>query len=60
MSSLKIKEKNKKSMCFFKVKFYDYVLWKNYLSVIGIISSIITLLSFFVTADKIGFISVKK
>ena len=60
MSSLKIKEKNTKSMCFFKVKFYDYVLWKNYLSVIGIISSIITLLSFFVTADKIGFISVKK
>ena len=37
---------------FSKVKFYDYILWKNYLSVLGIISSIVTLISFFATAQS--------
>ena len=37
---------------FSKVKFYDYVLWKNYLSVLGIMSSIVTLISFFATAQS--------
>lgn len=36
---------------FSKVKLYDYILWKNYLSVIGIVSSIVTILSFFITAQ---------
>lgn len=38
---------------FSRVKFYDIVLWKNYLAVIGTISSIVTIVSFFVTAQKL-------
>lgn len=34
-----------------KVKFYDNILWRNYLSVLGVVSSIVTLISFFVTAQ---------
>lgn len=33
-----------------KVKFYDKTLWSKYLSFLGIISSIVTLVSFFITA----------
>ena len=40
---------------FSKVKFYDYILWKNYLSVLGIMSSIVTLISFFITARDMVF-----
>ena len=35
-----------------RVKFYDRTLWEKYLVVLGILSSGITLLSFFVTAEK--------
>ena len=45
----KVKEWFRKS--FSKVKFYDKILWRNYLSVVGVISSIVTLISFFVTAQ---------
>lgn len=38
---------------FSKVKFYDKVLWKNYLSVVGVLSSIVTLISFFTTAQDL-------
>lgn len=38
---------------FSKVKFYDQTLWKNYLADIGIISSIVTLISFFLTAQDL-------
>lgn len=38
---------------FSKVKFYDQTLWKNYLADIGVISSIVTLISFFLTAKDI-------
>lgn len=37
---------------FSKVNFFDSVLWKNYLSVLGIVSSFITLISFFGTAQN--------
>lgn len=37
---------------FSKVNFFDSVLWKNYLSVLGIVSSIVTLISFFGTAQN--------
>lgn len=40
---------------FSKVKFYDYILWKNYLSVLGIMSSIVTLISFFITVQDMEF-----
>ena len=40
---------------FSKVKFYDRTLWKNYLTDIGVISSIVTLLSFFLTAKDLCF-----
>ena len=36
-----------------KIPINDSVLWKKYLSVLGIVSSIVTLLSFFLTAEKI-------
>lgn len=39
---------------FSKVKFYDYTLWKNYLADIGVISSVVTLVSFFLTAQDMG------
>lgn len=38
---------------FSKVNFFDRILWKNYLSILGIVSSIITLISFFGTAQNI-------
>ena len=38
---------------FSKVPFYDRVLWNNYLKVLGIVSSIASIVSFFITADKI-------
>ena len=37
-----------------KVKVNDRVLWKNYLSILGVVSSAVTLLSFFLTAQNIG------
>ncbi|NBH15473.1 hypothetical protein D3Z36_15125 [Lachnospiraceae bacterium] len=37
---------------FSKVNILDGVLWRNYLSVIGIVSSIVTLISFFGTAQN--------
>lgn len=37
---------------FSKVNFFDGVLWRNYLSVLGIVSSIVTLISFFGTAQN--------
>lgn len=40
---------------FSKVKFYDRILWKNYLEDIAVISSGVTLLSFFLTAKDLGF-----
>lgn len=39
---------------FSKVKFYDHILWKNYMADIGIISSLVTLVSFFLTAKDIN------
>ncbi len=39
---------------FSKVKFYDQTLWKNYLADISIISSIVTLISFFLTAQSLS------
>ncbi len=42
-----------------KVKFYDVTLRKNYLTIVGIASSFVTLVSFFVTADKITQIDMK-
>ena len=46
---VKVKEWFRKS--FSKVEFYDKILWKNYLSVVGVISSGVTLISFFATAQ---------
>ena len=37
-----------------KVKFRDKTLWRNYLVVVGIIGTIVTLVSFFFTADDIA------
>lgn len=39
---------------FSKVKFYDRILWKNYLADIGVISSIVTLISFFLSAKSLN------
>lgn len=39
---------------FSKVKFYDHTLWKNYLADIGVISSLVTLVSFFLTAQDMS------
>lgn len=36
-----------------KIPINDSILWKKYLSILGIFSSIVTLLSFFLTAEKI-------
>lgn len=38
---------------FSKVKFFDAILWKNYLYTVGIISSFITLISFLGTANEL-------
>ena len=35
---------------FTKVKWYDFFLWKRYLAVLGVLSSVVTLLSFFACA----------
>lgn len=37
-----------------KVTFCDRALWKNYLSVLGVVGTVVTLMSFFVIADDIG------
>lgn len=37
-----------------KVKLYDKTLWAKYLAVLGVLSSFVTFLSFFVTADDLG------
>jgi hypothetical protein len=37
-----------------KVTFCDRTLWKNYLSVLGVVGTAVTLLSFFITANDIG------
>ena len=39
---------------FSKVKFYEKTLWNKYLTVLGIVSSIVTLVSFFVTAEDLA------
>lgn len=49
-----MKTKAKKKSNKTKVKFHDKILWKNYLSVIGVIGTIVTLISFFFTADDTG------
>lgn len=38
---------------FYKVKFYDRILWKSYLAVFGFFSSFITIISFFATAQNL-------
>ena len=38
---------------FSKVNFFDRILWRNYLSVLGVVSSFVTLISFFGTAQNI-------
>lgn len=43
---------------FRKVKFYDKILWGKYLAVLGVVSSIVTLISFFITAQDVGVCSV--
>lgn len=43
---------------FKKVKFYDKILWGKYLAVLGVVSSIVTLISFFITAQDFGVCSV--
>lgn len=43
---------------FRKVKFYDKILWGKYLAVLGVVSSIVTLISFFITAQDFGVCSV--
>lgn len=43
---------------FRKVKFYDKILWGKYLAVLGVVSSIVTLISFFITAQDFGACSV--
>ena len=45
---------------FSKVEFCDGVLWKNYLAVIGVVGTIVTLISFFVTAEDIDRFSEKQ
>ena len=45
---------------FSKVEFCDRVLWKNYLAVIGVVGTIVTLISFFVTAEDIDRFSEKQ
>lgn len=37
-----------------KVTFCDRTLWKNYLSVLGVVGTAVTLISFFITANDIG------
>lgn len=37
-----------------KVAFCDRTLWKNYLSVLGVVGTAVTLISFFITANDIG------
>lgn len=37
-----------------KVTFCDQTLWKNYLSVLGVVGTAVTLISFFITANDIG------
>lgn len=37
-----------------KVKLYDKILWAKYLAVLGVLSSFVTFLSFFVTKDDFG------
>lgn len=46
---IKLKDFYKKH--FSKVKFYDRILWKSYLAVLGLFSSLITIISFFATAQ---------
>lgn len=49
-----VREKDQKIKRKIKVGFCDKTLWSRYLAVLGIISSLITLLSFFATANDIG------
>lgn len=48
-----VKEEEKKVKRKTRVSFCDRTLWSRFLAVLGIISSLITLLSFFVTAADI-------
>lgn len=49
-----ILEKEKTDKQHRKVDFCDKTLWGKYLQILGIVSSIVTLISFFVTAEDIG------
>lgn len=49
-----ILEKEKTDKRHRKVDFCDKTLWGKYLQILGIVSSIVTLISFFVTAEDIG------
>lgn len=48
-----IRKKQEKSQERLKVKFNDRMLWSKFLSVLGIISTVVSLISFFVTANDI-------
>lgn len=52
MRSFMEKLKERLKINFSKVNFFDGVLWRNYLSIVGIVSSIVTLISFFGTAQN--------
>lgn len=54
MRSLMEKLKEWFKINFSKVNILDGVLWRNYLSVLGIVSSIVTLISFLGTAQNMG------
>lgn len=49
-----VKDKEQKIKRKMKVRFCDKTLWSRFLAVLGIISSLVTLLSFFATATDIG------
>ena len=49
-----MKKKDNKQTHTLKVKFNDRILWGKYLATLGVVSSIVTLVSFFATAQNIG------
>lgn len=49
-----VKDKVRKHKRKLKVGFYDRTLWGRFLAVLGIISSLISLVSFFITANDVG------
>lgn len=52
-----MKKKDNKQKRTLKVKFNDRILWGKYLATLGVVSSIVTLVSFFATAQNIGILS---